>query len=49
MLAGLYMLYVIGRAMLNPRLAPKLPKEQTDVPMRKIIMLLVTSFSRWRF
>ncbi len=44
MLAGLYMLYVIGRALINPKLAPKLPKEQTDVPMGKMIMLLVTSF-----
>ena len=44
LLASLYMLYVIGRALLNPKLAPKLPKEQTDVPMRKVIVMLVTSF-----
>ena len=44
LLAGLYMLYVIGRAMLNPKLAPKLPKEQTDIPMRQMVMLLATSF-----
>ena len=35
LLASLYMVYVIGRAMLNPKLAPKLPKEQTDMPMRQ--------------
>ena len=44
LLAGLYMLYVIGRAMLNPKLAPKLPKEQTDIPMRQMVILLATSF-----
>jgi len=44
LLAGLYMLYVIGRAMLNPQLAPKLPKEQTDIPMRQMVILLAGSF-----
>src|SRR6266487_5046811 len=44
LLAGLYMLYVIGRAMLNPRLAPKLPKEQTDIPMGQLVKLLASSF-----
>ena len=44
LLAGLYMLYVIGRAMLNPKLAPKLPKEQTDIPMRQMVILLAGSF-----
>ena len=44
LLAGLYMVYVIGRAMLNPKLAPKLPKEETDIPMRQMVMLLMTSF-----
>ena len=40
MLAGLYMVYVIVRAKLKPKLAPTLPKEQTDVPMRQGLMLL---------
>ncbi len=44
MLAGLYMVYVIGRAMLNPKLAPKPPKEQTDIPTVKLIWMLITSF-----
>src|SRR5690606_27346080 len=44
LLAGLYVLYVIGRAMLNPKLAPKLPKEQLDVPLKTVLMALVTSF-----
>src|SRR5258708_36136747 len=44
LLAGLYILYVMGRAIVNPSLAPKLPKEQTDVPFRAVVRLLVTSF-----
>ena len=44
MLAGMYMLYVIIRAMLNPSLAPKPPKEQTDIPTRKLVWMLLTSF-----
>jgi tripartite ATP-independent transporter DctM subunit len=44
LLAGLYILYVISRAMLNPALAPKLPKEETDVPFSVIFTALATSF-----
>jgi tripartite ATP-independent transporter DctM subunit len=44
MLAGLYMVYVIIRAWLNPSLAPRLPKEQTDVPFGRIVYELATSF-----
>ena len=44
MLAGMYMVYVIGRAALNPSLAPKPPKEQTDIPMVQLITMLFTSF-----
>jgi tripartite ATP-independent transporter DctM subunit len=44
LLAGLYVLYVIGRAILNPALCPKLPKEQTDVPFAEVVRLLLTSF-----
>ena len=32
LLAGLYVVYVITRAVLNPKLAPPLPKEETNVP-----------------
>jgi tripartite ATP-independent transporter DctM subunit len=42
MLAGLYMLYVVGRALLNPRLAPKPPKE--DIPFIRLLWMLATSF-----
>ena len=44
LLTGLYIIYVIGRAMINPALAPKLPKEQTDIPITQVIWALMTSF-----
>jgi tripartite ATP-independent transporter DctM subunit len=44
LLAGLYIVYVIVRALLNPKLAPKLPKEETDVPFTQVAFLLLTSF-----
>jgi tripartite ATP-independent transporter DctM subunit len=44
LLAGLYVLYVVGRAVLNPKLAPKLPRDQTDVPLSHVLFALATSF-----
>jgi tripartite ATP-independent transporter DctM subunit len=44
MLAGLYVLYVIGRAVINPSLAPKLPREESDVPFMEVIRQLLISF-----
>ncbi len=44
LLAGLYMVYVIGLTAWKPKLAPKLPKEQTDIPFGKVVYLLVTAF-----
>jgi tripartite ATP-independent transporter DctM subunit len=44
MLATFYVLYAMGRAILNPALAPKLPPEQTDVPLSTVIWALATSF-----
>jgi len=44
LLAGMYVAYVVGRAMINPKLAPPLPKEQSDVPFWQTIKLLATSF-----
>jgi len=43
MLAGLYILYVVVRCWLNPKLAPKPPKEDTDIPLGKLMMMLLTS------
>jgi len=45
MLAGLYVVYVIGRAALNPKLAPPPLQEDIDaVKKGSIIMMMVTSF-----
>jgi tripartite ATP-independent transporter DctM subunit len=43
-LAGLYMVYVIARAVINPKLAPKLPKSESDFPFMTVVKMLVTSF-----
>ena len=44
MLAIFYILYVIARAVINPALCPRLPKEQTDVPLKVVMWELATSF-----
>ncbi|GAB4169877.1 MAG: TRAP transporter large permease subunit [Thalassobaculales bacterium] len=44
MLAGLYIGYVVTRAVLNPALAPKLPPEERDVPLGQVLWALLTSF-----
>jgi len=43
-LAGFYVIYVVGRCIINPSLAPELPKEQTDIPVGQVIYALITSF-----
>ena len=44
MLAGLYMAYVMIRAIINPSLAPRLPKAETAVPFFRVVWMLLTSF-----
>lgn len=44
MLTGLYIAYVVIRAMLNPALAPKLPAEQRGGSAGEIALALATSF-----
>jgi len=44
MLAGLYMLYVVIMALLNPKLAPQLPPEQRKLPFKEVVTSLITSF-----
>jgi tripartite ATP-independent transporter DctM subunit len=43
-LAGFYILYVIIRAILNPKLAPPLPEDQGRIPFGEIMLALLTSF-----
>ena len=45
MLAGLYMLYVIIMTLLNPKLAPQLPAEERNVPVKAVLVALLTSFA----
>ena len=44
LLAGLYIVYVIVRATINPKLAPKLPKEEANVPWTQVVLLLLQAF-----
>jgi len=45
MLAGLYMVYVVGRAWLNPKLAPKPTQDEAgDYSYGQIAFMLITSF-----
>ncbi|MEM6974255.1 MAG: TRAP transporter large permease subunit [Pseudomonadota bacterium] len=45
LLAGLYMVYVVGRAALQPDLAPKPPADDTDdLSIAQVVVMLVTSF-----
>lgn len=44
LLSGMYVLYIIVRALINPALAPKLPREEADVPFSTVLMALLVSF-----
>jgi len=44
MLAGMYIVYVMIRAIINPSLAPPLPPEERRVPFATIVYELITSF-----
>jgi len=44
LLAGLYVGYVITRVVFNPKLAPRLPKEESDIPWSKAGLLLLQAF-----
>ncbi len=44
-LVGLYLIYIIGRSILNPKLAPKPTKEEMpEVPFGQMMLMLGTSF-----
>jgi tripartite ATP-independent transporter DctM subunit len=44
LLASIYLIYIVSRALLNPSLAPKMPKEEADVSFFRLLYLLGTSF-----
>jgi tripartite ATP-independent transporter DctM subunit len=44
LLAGLYVVYVIALTLIRPQLAPKLPKEETNVPWSRVLILLLQAF-----
>ncbi|MGQ0523998.1 MAG: TRAP transporter large permease [Betaproteobacteria bacterium] len=44
LLAGMYIVFVVGLAMWKPHLAPRMPAEQTNVPIMRVLFLLTTSF-----
>jgi TRAP-type mannitol/chloroaromatic compound transport system permease large subunit len=45
-LAFLYLVYIIGWALLNPKIAPKLPESETRVPVRPWVRQLQQNYSR---
>ena len=45
-LAFLYLVYIIGWAILNPKIAPKLAESETRVPVRPWVRQLQTAYSR---
>ncbi|MCA3349900.1 MAG: TRAP transporter large permease subunit [Roseomonas sp.] len=44
MLAGMYILYAMGIALLKPEMAPRLPPEEVNIPFSQIAISLLTSF-----
>lgn len=40
MMAGMFILYILVRSWINPKLAPSLPPEDRDIPMREKMRLL---------
>ncbi|MEQ1805165.1 MAG: TRAP transporter large permease subunit [Burkholderiaceae bacterium] len=43
-LAGMYIVYVVVLAMVKPEVAPRLSKEEGNVPFGKVVVLLLKSF-----
>jgi len=44
LLAGMYIAYVVVFALIKPQLAPRLPKEDSNVSARELIVMLAKSF-----
>ena len=45
-LAFLYLVYVVGWALINPKIAPRLPEDQTKVPVSPWVAALQQAYSR---
>src|SRR5260221_1570704 len=45
-LSFLYLIYIIGWAMINPKIAPRLPEEQTRVPVPGWVEKFQAAYSR---
>lgn len=45
LLAGLYIVYVVARAVINPNVAPRLPASERNVPFGQVFFALLTSFA----
>ncbi|MCT7377787.1 TRAP transporter large permease [Chelativorans salis] len=43
LLAGMYLIYIVGRALLQPKLAPQ-PEKMEDIGLLKVLWMLLTSF-----
>ncbi len=44
LLAGMYLVYIVVRAMLQPNLAPKSPEPEQPIPAAQVAWMLLTSF-----
>ncbi|WP_418317768.1 TRAP transporter large permease [Piscinibacter sakaiensis] len=44
LLAGLYIAYVVTLAIMKPKLMPKLPRDQADMPFGQVVLLLFKAF-----
>ncbi len=44
LLAGMYLIYIVGRATLQPSLAPRPDKSDGPIPTARLIVMLLTSF-----